>query len=128
MTLFETANQPLLLLYCILGGFLSGLFFDISGLLCFLCKKNKLIGIICDIISTFLCFCVAFTICYVLNFGQFRMFIPIIFWVFVYLERISIGKLVAKGYSKCYNGFVKISQRLTKVLYKNKKNGTKEKK
>lgn len=128
MTFFETTNQALLLFLCVFAGFLSGLIFDINGLFCFLCKNNKIVGIICDIISTFLCFCVAFAICYIFNFGQFRMFIPVIFWIFVYLERISLGKLVAKGYSKCYNAFVKISQRLTKVLYKNKKNGTKEKK
>lgn len=124
MTLFETANQPLVLFCCILFGFLSGLIFDLGGLLCFLCKKNKIVQIICDLFSTLLCFFVAFCICYKLNFGQFRLYIPLIFFTFVYLERITLGKLVAKAYLKCYNVFEKIMQKILKVIQKNKKNGT----
>ena len=124
MTLFETANQPLVLFCCILSGFLSGLIFDLGGLLCFLCKKNKIVQIICDLFSTLLCFFVAFCICYKLNFGQFRLYIPLIFFTFVYLERITLGKLVAKAYLKCYNVFEKTTQKILKVIQKNKKNGT----
>ena len=124
MTLFETANQPMIFFCCVLYGFLSGIIFDVSNLFCFLCKKNVIVQIFCDIISTLLCFAVVFFICYNQNFGQFRLYIPLVFFTFVYFERMSLGKLVAKGYARCYNIFEKLTKKVSKVLNKNKQNGT----
>ena len=127
MILYETANQGNILLYCLLFGILSGMFFDIGGLICFLCKNNKIVRFFCDLFSTILSFIVVFFICYKLNFGTFRLYIPLIFFAFVFLERITIGKLVAKGYEKCYNMFTKFSQRIVNLFNKNKNGTTKEK-
>ena len=127
MILFETANQFAVLFFCAVFGFCSGLFFDLGGILCFLSKNNKILRFFCDFFAVLLCFFVIFLICYKLNYGQFRLYIPLIFSAFCILERITLGKLVAKGYERCYTLFIKFSQRIIKVF--NKKDGkTKEKK
>lgn len=128
MILFETANQFYIFLSCIFFGFLSGLFFDLAGLICFLCKNNKIIRFFCDFFAVLMCFFVVFLICYKLNYGQFRIYIPLVFGGFCYLQRITLGKLVAKGYLKCYTLFINFSQRIVKLFTKIKNGKTKEKK
>ena len=128
MTLFETLNQGTILLYCVIFGFLSGIIFDIAGILFFLCKNNKVVRFFSDLFATIICFCIVFLITYKLNFGIFRVYILAIFLLFAFLERITLGKLVAKTYTWCYNVFVKFSRKITKYISKEKINGRKKEK
>lgn len=129
MILYETSNQGLMLLSLIFYGFLSGIFFDVMGIISFLCNNNKIIRIIGDFIATCLCFIVAFLICQKLNFGEFRLYIPFVFFAFVGIERLTLGKLVAKTYNTCYNLLTKMSQAFSNHFRKkNNKNGTNNKK
>jgi len=55
--------------------------------------------------------------------GQFRMFLLIGYLLGFYLERITLGKLFAKGYKKLYNFIVKVlkkfaQSKIGKVLLK----------
>ena len=85
MILFETLSQPYIILVVIMSGFLSGLFFDISYIISFLCNDNKIVKNILEFISV---------VC-----------------VFVF----TLGKLIAKTRNWCYHIFRKFSQRMLKI-------------
>ena len=75
-------------------------------------KEYVLIRIFCDIIFT-----VTATLTFVflvqkINFGSIRGYLLIGYILGFIVERISIGKLFAKGYKKVYNFIVKGSKKL----------------
>ncbi len=107
MIFFETLAQPRILLYLITFGFLSRMLFDICYLVSFLCNDNKIVKSILQFVTTTLCFFVLFVINSTLNYGVFRVYIFVVFFAFLFLERITLGKLFAKTRNWCYTIFVK---------------------
>ena len=107
MILFETLNEPKIFLYLIIFGFFSGFFFDICYLITFLCNKNKIVKGILQTFATICCFFILFLINLKLNYGVFRIYIFIVFFLSVFVERITLGKLIAKTQNWCYNVFRK---------------------
>ena len=122
MILYETLNQPTILLYLILFGFLSGLLFDLAHIISFLCNKNKIITNILLFFATVVSFFILYVINSKINYGQFRLYIYIVFFLFVFLERISLGKSIAKTQSWCYNTFEKVVRLIKKFDYGKRKN------
>jgi len=100
--LFETLYQPLIILQIIGTGFLCGLIFDVSNGFYCLCNKNKFLRIIFDIINVLMIFAVFFFLVLDISFGEIRAYQIIIFVLSVFLERISLGKLIAKFSKICY--------------------------
>jgi len=121
--LYETLSQPKIFLLLLIFGFLSAFLFDVSKLLNYFFNQNKITKQILLFISTFLCF-VIFTECNLwLNFGDVRLFAFMGFFLGMILQRISVGKLLAKIMDKCYNFLIKLTKRITRLFY-----GRKEKK
>ena len=118
MILFETLNQPHIMFWLALGGFVSGFVFDICYLIAFLCNNNKITKNILQCIATVICFLVLFLINLKTNFGQFRVYIFVVFFLSLFLQRITLGKIIAKTQNICYNTFKKFTKALTKVLDK----------
>lgn len=112
MILYETLNQPTILLYLIIFGFLSGLFFDFANIISFLCNKNKVITNILLFFSTIFSFFTLFVLNSKINYGQFRFYIFAIFFLFLFIERITLGKCIAKTQTWCYNTFEKFIKAL----------------
>ena len=108
MILFETLAQIKILLYLITFGFLSGMLFDICYLVSFLCNNNKTVKSILQFVTTVVCFFVLFLINNKLNYGIFRVYIFVVFFLFLFLERITLGKIFAKTQNWCYTTFVKL--------------------
>ena len=104
------------------GGFLSGLLFDICYLVTFLCNNNKIVKNIFECVTTLCSFVVLFLINLYTNYGQFRVYIFIVFFLSLLLQRVTLGKIIAKTKNACYNAFTKLVKRFTKT-----KNDTKEK-
>ncbi|MDD3232544.1 MAG: spore cortex biosynthesis protein YabQ [Clostridia bacterium] len=100
--LFETLYQPLIMLQIIGAGFLCGLIFDVSNGFWFLCNKNKILRIIFDAVSVLAVFAVFFFLILDISFGEIRAYQIIIFVLSVFLERISLGKLIANFSKICY--------------------------
>lgn len=105
MILNETLSQPLVFLIVLLIGFGSGLIYDLRSYIIFLCAKNKVLTIILDIISTLLVFAVFFYCNLKFNYGQFRFFVILSFFIGFLTERFSLGFCIAKIFSWCYNKF-----------------------
>ena len=125
MILFETLNQPKILLNIILGGFVCGLIFDICYLVTFLCNNNKITKNILEFFSIFFCFFILFVINQKLNYGQMRIYVFVFFVTSLLIERLTLGKIIAKTRNWCYTQFRKFANKLTKVIKWNKRKNSK---
>ena len=125
MILFETLSQPKILLCLATFGFLSGVIFDICYLVSFLCNDNKIVKGILQFLSTVLCFFILFLINNALNYGLFRVYIFVVFFLFLLCERITLGKLFAKTRNWCYTQFRKFTNFAKEKFYGKRKEKTK---
>ncbi len=108
MLLYETLSQPIIALIIFLIGFGSGFIADISNYLYFLFNNNKYFRIIIDIITSIICFVIFFISIINLNYGEFRLYLLMLFIIGFLLQRFTIGKIIAKISNWCYNKFKKI--------------------
>lgn len=118
--LYQTLNQPLICLFLLLLGFASGLIFDVSNYIVFLCKNNNITKIIFDFFATVAVSTIFFLAVYFLDYGQIRLFHFVVFFGFLILQRITLGKLIAKFIQVCYNCFVKFFKFVGEKLCKPK--------
>lgn len=104
--LYPTLNQPLVLFVIFLAGFASGFLFDFSNLIKKSLKDLKAIGIFFDFIACILSFAILFFTNLQINFGQFRIYIVIIFVLACLLQRVfsnQIKQFVKKIFVKAKN-------------------------
>ena len=118
--LYQTTTQPLLCLYLLLLGFASGLIFDVSNYIIFLCKNNKVTKIIFDFLATTIICTILFGFIFLYDYGQMRVYHFLIFFAFLILQRITLGKLIAKFIQVCYNCFTKLFKFVGDKLCKRK--------
>lgn len=123
MILFETLNQPKIFIALFIAGFLCGFIFDVLHFIHFLCKKNKIVGYALDSIGVVFSFAMLFLTNLNFNYGAFRMYIFLMFFFALLLQRLTLGKLIAKLETVCYNLFIKF----TKLFTKEKKHENKTK-
>ena len=90
MLLFETLSQPLIFVITLAIGFASGLLVDARNYIHFLCNKNKIVGLVLDIIVSFLCFFIMLVCVLSFNFGQLRFYFVIAFVCGLLFERFSV--------------------------------------
>ena len=92
--LYEVSTQPKVFAILAIVGFLCGFLFDVKDVLFF--KSNK-------IISQIALFFVTFILNLTLNFGQFRLFAVVAFFLSFFIQRAIIKNFVANKILKCYN-------------------------
>lgn len=110
--LYQTLQQPKLLVYFLIIGIVGGLIFDLGNFVKFLFLNKKLPCILLDIIETGLCLFIIFYYNLKLNYGIIRLFPFICFMFSFIMERYTLGKLIAKIYLSCYNLLIKINKRI----------------
>lgn len=120
--LYPTANQPLIIAVMLLTGFLSGIFFDLFRFLTYLSGGDKWSRNFFDFLSTIFSFAILFLANLWINYGQFRFYVVVIFFIGFFIERVISKILWTKLILKCYNTF-KVKGRLGKF-----RNGRKQKK
>ncbi|MDD4815865.1 MAG: spore cortex biosynthesis protein YabQ [Clostridia bacterium] len=118
--LYETLLQPLILLQILGVGFLSGIVFDFNTFFYVLCDKNKIARLVLDIVSTLVVFVIFFLLILNISYGEIRFYQAIFFVLALWIERLTIGKLVAKAIFVCYNFCGKIMRKTYKKLSKRK--------
>lgn len=121
--LYESLSQPLICVCVLVIGFASGFVFDISNYIIFLCKNNKITKIVFDFAATICVFAIFFVTIFKLDYGNIRFYHVLIFFVFLVLQRITLGKLIAKFIQVCYNHFIKFFKFIGEQLCQ-KKNKT----
>ena len=117
----ETLSQPLIVVFLILFGFLSGVVFDASNFIWSLCSKKKWLKHILDFFSTCIVFLIFFLTIYFFNFGEFRGYELLVFFIFFGLERFTLGKLLEKLFTWCYIKFTRFSNLVARKLQRKKK-------
>ena len=103
-------------------GFLMGILYGIINAPN-LIKKRLPFRIIVDLIFTMICSIIFIISINLVNLGEFRFFLIIGYLLGILLERITLGKLFAKGYKIVYNSIVNLFKRfansgLGKVIFK----------
>lgn len=111
--LYPTANQPLIIVVMFFTGFLSGIFFDIFRFLTYLSGGDKWSRNFFDFLSTIFSFAILFLANLWINYGQFRFYVVVIFFIGFFIERVISKILWTKLILKCYNTF-KVKGRLGK--------------
>ena len=122
--LYETLNQPKLLIIFIIVGFGCGLVYDIGNFIKFLFNNKKIANVILDILETSVVLSVVFIVNLNFNYGQIRLFPILIFLIFFVIERYTIGKIIAKIYISCYNLLTKLNKKIWSKLKHDKTNKT----
>ena len=121
--LYPTTNQPMVLLVIFCVSIISGLVFDLAHILTFLSGNDKNSKHIFDFLATIISFTLLFFTNLEFNYGQFRIYVLIIFLIFFAFERFLSKLLWTKVLSSCYNKL--------KLKFKGKsikrKNGRKQK-
>ena len=125
--LYETLSQPLILLQILGVGFLSGVVFDLNTFFYILCDKNKIARFILDILSTLIVFIIFFLLILNIAYGEIRVYQIAVFVIALAVERLTIGKLVAKAIFVCYNFCRKVLRRAYKKFSNFRKKGINDK-
>ena len=120
----ETLFHPTLLVIFILVGMFCGFVFDIGNFIKFLFANKKIPSILIDFIQTCISLYVIFITNLYCNYGLIRLFPLLIFICIFSIERITIGKIVAKFYKKCYNLLCKLNIKFWSRLKNGKTNKT----
>ena len=113
--LYETLSQPQIVLFVVLFGFLSGIIFDLQKLF----KKsikNRFFDYFLSFFCVFLTILIYFFVNLKLNYGEFRFYILLMFFLSLAFERLFIGNLLENLLRKWYN---KLTEKMKKG-YENK--------
>lgn len=101
--LYEAQAQPVIFLYMVIAGFFTALVWDI---LCLSFRfKNKILKQLKDFFCIFLVFFAYFFTNLKINYGEFRIFSIITFFLAFFIERFFAQNFLAKPLAKCYNYF-----------------------
>ena len=110
--LYETLSQPKILIIFILVGIISGICFDVGNFVKFLFSNKKIFNHILDFIETILILFIVFISNLYFNYGCIRLYPILVFVISFWIERITIGKIVAKFYLKCYSLLIKLRNKI----------------
>lgn len=101
--LYPSSGQPVVILFVFLTGLTSGLFFDISKILTFLSGGDRTSRHIFDFLATIISFACLYFVNLVCNYGQFRLYVLVVFLISLIFEQFLSKVLWTKVFSKCYN-------------------------
>ena len=106
--LYPTLSQPLGFLVIALTGLMSGALFDLFGFLAFASGNDKHSKIFFDFLATIFSFVLLFLVNLQVNYGQFRLFVLLAFFLGFVLQRFLSKILWTKCVKKWYNSFKEI--------------------
>ena len=89
-------------------GLIVGIVYEITCFICKIAKNNKVVRSFFDVIVVFLAFVLFFLAINTLGNGYFRLFFVVGYALGIYLEKISLGFLVAKICLFVYNNSIKV--------------------
>ena len=104
--LYPTLNQPLMIVILIAAGFVGGLIFDLVKICSLLCCKSKIVKHCLDFSATILIFAFIFWMHLKYNYGQFRFYVILLFFVSFSIEKIFAKFLWTKLLQKWYSSIV----------------------
>jgi len=109
--LYPTLNQPIILLVVFVSGLASGLIFDIFKIIVLLSGNDKITKHFFDFLATMFSFLLLFFVNLYFNFGQFRLYVIIVFLISFTLQRLFSKFLWTKLLSKWYSSIARRKKR-----------------
>ena len=91
-------------------GFVLGIFYGLLNCSTII-KAHLVIQIIIDLIFSFISFSCLIIMINIINMGEFRLFLILGYIIGFILERITLGKIFAKGFKKLYTNIVIITKK-----------------
>ena len=119
--LYETLFQPKIFLILFLIGFVCGFLLDFASLMHYFTGKNKAFKEIFASVAIILSFIIFDQTNLLVNYGDLRFFPFLAFWGAFVLQRLTIGKILAKFMEKCYNFLRKLLKTIFEKLKWKKK-------
>ena len=95
----------------ILFGFLLGMIYGILNIANII-KQRQLLQILTDMLFSVIAITLLIILINKINLGEFRLYLFTGYIIGIIIERITLGKLFAKGYKNIYNHIVNILKRL----------------
>lgn len=92
--LYPTLNQPLVMLVMFFVGFASGFLFDFAFLLKKSLKDLKATNIFFDFLACIFSFVIFFVTNLYINYGQFRIYVVVIFFIACLLQRVLSNQIL----------------------------------
>ena len=92
--LYPTLNQPIVMLVMFFVGFASGLLFDFAFLLKKSLKDLKATNIFFDFLACIFSFVIFFVTNLYINYGQFRIYVVVIFIIACLLQRVLSNQIM----------------------------------
>lgn len=125
--LYPTLNQPLVIVVMLAVGFASGLIFDIGRILSSILDGQKFSRHFFDFLSVLFSSFLLVKANLSVNYGQFRIYVFIVFLISLILERFLSKILWTKLLSKCYTSIENIKKKISgrEKLWKKKKRNSK---
>lgn len=92
--LYPTLNQPIVMLVIFFAGFTSGFLFDFALLLKKGLNNIKLVNVFFDFLACIFSFVIYFVTNLYINYGQFRIYVVILFIVACILQRVLSNQVL----------------------------------
>lgn len=92
--LYPTINQPIVMLVMFFVGFASGFLFDFAFLLKKSLKDLKATNIFFDFLACIFSFVIFFVTNLYINYGQFRIYVVVIFIIACLLQRVLSNQIM----------------------------------
>ncbi len=109
--MFSSLDQPRVFIVCLIIGIISGVFYEVFGLIvCFI--KQKYIKHVIKCLWLILCVPIFITFSYVYEFPDFRGYMAFGIVCGLYLYKLSVHKIFAILQNKVYNIINKLTKRI----------------
>ncbi len=118
--LYPTVNQPIVIIAMFFTGLACGLIFEIFRFLTFLSGNDKISKNFFDFLAVIFLFALFFIVNLAVNYGQFRVYVILIFLIGFAVEEIILKILWTKIIEKCYTRIV-TKVRTSKAKWKTKR-------
>ena len=118
--LYPTVNQPIVILAMFFTGLACGIIFEIFRFLTFLSGNDKISKNFFDFLAVIFSFVLFFIVNLAVNYGQFRVYVILIFLIGFAVEEIILKILWTKLIEKCYTRIV-TKVRTSKAKWKTKR-------
>ena len=112
MLLNETLSQPFIFIVFLLLGFGCGFFCDLKNYILFICNKNNIIDKLLDFFLSILNCSIFYIALILFNYGELRIYLILTFVLGIFLQRYTLGRIIAKLFKTCYNFMKKFFNRL----------------
>lgn len=112
---FNANSQWWISLILIGVGFLCGFLYNFAHAIVFVFKNNVWVKNILELVATVFCGVLFLIVVNIVYYGEVRMYMIVAFVLGLYLELVTVGKIIAKTFLLLYNTITMWCKKLSKT-------------